>query len=200
MVDSAMYFYNPKTLIHATMAARTIEVGEEITIPCMAEVLLSFQCLTLPDTDINIMQARAERQKVLSRHWGFKCSCELCSSPDHISDASDSRLTRIEALQTDLADYSPWSSTATPAMAEELIALYAEEGLYAAKAIGHTFAALAYNAVGNTKIAEWHADLALDAGVVNNGSPDEDAKAMKLLLENPVAHWSYKVRAPRDEL
>jgi len=29
-----MYFYNPKTLVHATAAARTIEVGEEITIPC----------------------------------------------------------------------------------------------------------------------------------------------------------------------
>jgi hypothetical protein len=31
---SAMYYYDPKTLVHATVAARSIEPGEEITIPC----------------------------------------------------------------------------------------------------------------------------------------------------------------------
>jgi hypothetical protein len=33
-LHSAMYYYDPKTLIHSTIAARTIEPGEEITIPC----------------------------------------------------------------------------------------------------------------------------------------------------------------------
>lgn len=33
-LDSAMYYYDPTTLIHSTMAARTINPGEEITIPC----------------------------------------------------------------------------------------------------------------------------------------------------------------------
>jgi len=84
-------------------------------------------------------------------------------------------------------------------MAEELIALYEEEGLWAAKAAGHTLAALAYNAVGNTKVAEFHADFALEAGMVNSGT-DEDAEQMKLLLEDPKAHWSYRVRARKDEL
>jgi hypothetical protein len=146
------------------------------------------------------MQSRAHRQKALSGHWGFECSCSLCSAPDHISDASDARISKILSLQTQLADYKPWTSTATPAMAEELIKLYEEEELYAAKAIGHTFAALAYNAEGDTKIAQWHADLALDAGMVTSGPADGDAEQMKLIMEDPVAHWSYRVRARRDEL
>lgn len=37
---SAMYYYDPKTLIHSTIAARTIEPGEEITIPCKTEANL----------------------------------------------------------------------------------------------------------------------------------------------------------------
>jgi len=84
-------------------------------------------------------------------------------------------------------------------MAEQLISLYEEEELHAAKATGHTFAALAYNAVGDTKIAEWHAEFALDSGMVNSGT-DDDAEQMKKILEDPKKHWSYNVRARKDEL
>lgn len=30
-----MYFNDEKKLVHTTVAARTIEIGEEITVPCM---------------------------------------------------------------------------------------------------------------------------------------------------------------------
>ena len=196
MPDSAMYYYNPKTLVHTTTAARTIEVGEEITIPCTFLRPLAHTALTA--TDINIMQPHTERQNMLSQYWGFECSCSLCSAASHITRASDARLQKILHLQTVLADWSPWSAV-TPAMAEELIALYEEEGIHAAKAAGHTLAALSYNAVGDTRVAGFHAEFALEAGMVNKGS-DDDSKAMKLLLEDPVAHWSYRARARRDEL
>ena len=84
-------------------------------------------------------------------------------------------------------------------MAEELIGLYEEEGLHAAKASGHSFAALAYNAAGDTKTAQWHAEFALDAGMVNSGS-NTDADQMENLIKTPVAHWSYGVRRKHDEL
>lgn len=84
-------------------------------------------------------------------------------------------------------------------MAEELIALYAEEELWAAKEIGHTFAALAYNAVGDTKVAVWHAEFALDARM-ENIADDDDSESMKALLADPVAHWSYRVRLPKEKV
>lgn len=178
---NAMYYYDPKTLIHSTEAARTIEVGEEITIPYN-----------------NILAPRSERQRSLNDYWGFKCTCSLCSGSSEEIRASDSRLERIVELQKSLADWTPWSD-GTPAMAEELISLYEEERLHAAKATGHTFAALAYNAVGDSKIAEWHAEFALDAGMVNSGT-DEDADEMKKLLEDSKGHWSYNIRNRKTEL
>jgi hypothetical protein len=35
-----MYYYDSGTLIHSTIAAQTIEPGEEITIPCMYETMV----------------------------------------------------------------------------------------------------------------------------------------------------------------
>lgn len=111
------------------------------------------------------MQSRAERQRLLSQYYGFKCTCAHCQASESLNAASESRLEKIIELQTELSDWRPWSS-GTPVMAEELIALYEEEQLYAAKAVGHSLAALAYNAVGDTKVAGFHADFALDAGMV----------------------------------
>ena len=111
---------------------------------------------------------------------------------------SDSRIQEILDLQTELANWSPWSA-GTPAMAEMLISLYEEEHLHAAKATGHTFAALAYSGVGDKMMAEWHAELALEAGMVNSG-PNDDATAMKKLLEDPEGHWSWMARRPKGEL
>jgi hypothetical protein len=80
-----------------------------------------------------------------------------------------------------------------------LISLYEEEHLHAAKATGHTFAALAYNAVGDKMMAEWHAELALEAGMVNSG-PNDDERAMKQLLNDPEGHWSWMARKQTREL
>lgn len=84
-------------------------------------------------------------------------------------------------------------------MAEMLISLYEEEHLHAAKATGHTFAALAHNGVGDRKMAEWHAELALEAGMVNSG-PNDDVTAMKILLEDPERHWSWMARKPQKQV
>lgn len=47
-IYSAMYYYDPRTLIHRTIAAETIEPGQEITIPCKCKAwLLSLIELTI---------------------------------------------------------------------------------------------------------------------------------------------------------
>jgi hypothetical protein len=169
--DSAMYYYDPKTLVHSTEAARTIQAGEEITIPCQYLDLIPYSTLSLTILDTNILASRAARQKSLSSFWGFKCTCSLCSATDQEVAASDARLGRIMELQRELSDWTPWSE-GTPAMAEELIALYEKENLHAAKAPGHTLAAQSFNAVGNTRMARWHAEYALEAGMITVG-PDQ---------------------------
>ncbi|KAG0646390.1 N-lysine methyltransferase SMYD2 [Hyphodiscus hymeniophilus] len=176
---SAMYYYDPKTLIHATQASRTIHPGEEITIPY-----------------INILQPREDRQHFLSTSWGFTCTCSLCSSSATHTHASDARIRRIVHLQNALADWSG-ESIGTPGTAEKLIDLYEEEGIHAAKGTGHMFAALAYNAVGDTAMAKEHAEGALVAGLVNNGHANGEAadeNEMKSLVDWPEGHWSFMAR------
>lgn len=72
--------------------------------------------------------------------------------------------------------------------------LYEEEGVHAAKGVGHMLAALTYNAAGDISMARKHARLALQVGVVTDGSREKDEEDLKALRTNPKAHWSYLAR------
>ena len=82
-------------------------------------------------------------------------------------------------------------------MAEELLALYKEEHLHSALGMGHMLAALAYNAIGDTKRAKMHGRKAIEVGMVTSRSGDTDIDEVKALLRDPVAHWSYLARKVR---
>lgn len=79
-------------------------------------------------------------------------------------------------------------------MAEELLSVYEEEEVHAAKGLGHMLAALAYNAEGDISMAKKHARFALEGGVVTDGSREKDEDDLRALRENPKGHWSYLVR------
>jgi hypothetical protein len=82
-------------------------------------------------------------------------------------------------------------------MAEELLTLYKEEHLHSALGMGHMLAALAYNAIGDTKKAKMHGRKAIEVGMVTSRSDDTDIDEVKVLLRDPVAHWSYLARKAR---
>lgn len=47
VLNSAMYYFDPQTLIHYTQAARTINAGEEVTITCkLSQSLALYSKLT----------------------------------------------------------------------------------------------------------------------------------------------------------
>ncbi|EHK98295.1 putative N-lysine methyltransferase SMYD2 [Glarea lozoyensis 74030] len=144
---NAMYYHNISTLVHSAHASRTINIGEEITI-----------------TYLNLLQSNNERQETLKMIWGFDCDCKLCSASELSKARSDLNIEKINELHTTLSDWSS-ASEATPKLALNLLSLYEKEHLHAAVGTGHMFAALAYNAVGDTKSAVKHAKLALDAGM-----------------------------------
>ncbi|RDL40303.1 SET protein [Venustampulla echinocandica] len=176
---NTMYYHNTSTLVHSAHASRTILPGEEITI-----------------TYINLLQSRSERQDVLKMIWGFECTCSLCSKNSATSRRSDDNIQHITNLHMNLADWSS-ASTATPSMAESLLSLYKKEQIHAAIGTGHMFAALAYNAVGNIRMAVKHAKLAIEAGMVTSESSEDDTVQMMALLEDPKVHWSFKARSRR---
>ncbi|TVY40909.1 SET domain-containing protein [Lachnellula occidentalis] len=190
---NAMYYHNVSTLIHATHASRTIHPGEEITI-----------------TYINLLQTRSQRQELLSSIWGFTCTCRLCTSPNaHLSDTHVSQILSLQNTLVDPSSSSPHthtyntktllipSSQATPEMAEQLLALYAEEHLHAALGTGHLLAAQVYNGVGDAQMAVWHAKKAVVLGIVGSVDPESDMAQMRQLIEDPRGHWSFGHRKKR---
>lgn len=82
-------------------------------------------------------------------------------------------------------------------MAEELLGLYKKEQLHAALGTGHMFAAQRYNAVGNAKMAAWHAKKAVDAGIVGSEDEEGDLEQMREVVREPRKHWTFGVQRKR---
>ena len=78
-----------------------------------------------------------------------------------------------------------------------LIKLYEEEKVHAAKGMGNMFAALAYNAMGDTSKAKRYARMAIQAGLVGSGEMEKDVNEMEALRARPREHWSFMTRRRR---
>ena len=96
-------------------------------------------------------------------------------------------------MQQSLNDWSI-SSTASPELAEELIAVYRKEGLEGFLDIPYGFAALAYNAVGDFRKAEEYADLAKQTILLKDGKWTPNMDIWTELLKAPKSHWSFRRR------
>lgn len=156
------------------MAARDIAPGEELSI-----------------SYIELMLPREERLSRL-RKWGFECSCSHCTMSDEEAAASDARLKKIEELETALENFNETIVTAdTGAQVAEL---YEKERLDIYLGQVYTRAALNYALFGEEEKARKYAEAAVEAVERESGPGAGDAKAMRILAENPKAHWTWGKR------
>lgn len=142
------------------------------------------------------IRTRAKRQEKLSRVWGFKCGCSLCTQRKDMVAASDERIRQIKRIRKQLEDYTPGSS-ATPQMADLMVSLYEQERLSGSIYEAYTFAAIEWNGVGEPWVAVRYARLAIETGLASAGSRDRDVKEMTRLADNPWAHWSWMLRTSK---
>ncbi|KAF1828636.1 SET domain-containing protein [Decorospora gaudefroyi] len=169
---NAQYVIDTDTLTHYVHVTRPIAPGEEITIS-----------YTPPLTPTQT------RQSQLHHGFNFICTCPRCKSP-----TSDETLSRIQTLQAHLNDWSP-ASPASPAMAEELLQLYCDEGLQGFMDAAYGFAALAYGAVGDADAAVRYAGLAREAIEMKDGRGVPNFGLWEGFLEGGArAHWSWRRR------
>jgi len=169
---NAQYYLDPERLTHFVHATRPIAQGEEI--------LISY---TSP------LEFTEVRQQHLQEGFHFTCTCPRCTA----KETSDARLTQILNMQASLNDWSP-ASLGSPALADQLLALYRQEGLEGFLDIPYGFAALAYSAVGSDKRAVEYAEKAKEAILMKDGSWSTNLRIWEELLENVKRHWSYKRR------
>lgn len=73
---------------------------------------------------IDIRQSREQRQALLSRKYGFKCTCASCQSADEESDRRRLSMARIDA------EIGSASAEEVLRLAQRLLRLYDDEGLH----------------------------------------------------------------------
>lgn len=171
--DSSLH-YRINNITHTTVAARDIAPGEELSISYIGQ-----------------MHTREERMTRL-RRWGFNCTCAQCAMSDEEAAASDARLRTIEKLEADLGIFNETLLTAETGA--ELVRLYEEEHLHIYLAQALTRAALNFALFGQTERAREYAREAAEAMDREVGPHSLDAKSMRLLAENPKAHWTWGKR------
>ncbi|KAI0382385.1 SET domain-containing protein [Hypomontagnella monticulosa] len=166
--------YRINDITHTSVAARDIAPGEELSI-----------------SYIELMLPREERLERL-RKWGFECSCSHCTMSDEKAAESDARLKRIEELETALENFNETIVTAdTGAQVAEL---YEQEKLDIYLGQVYTRAALNYALFGEEEKARKYAKAAVEAVERESGPDAGDARAMRILAENPKAHWTWGKR------
>lgn len=176
---NADYYYDPESLTQYVHAVRTILPGEEITV-----------------SYLNPLLTRRKRTERLRRNWGFGCGCAACTAPVAQGHASDARVTLIQKLAGELADYGA-ESRATPQMAELYAGLLEQEGLWGMVYQAYAYAAVEWNGVGEPWTATKFAHLAIDYGIHSVGPRDRDVIEMAKLTEDPWKHWSWMLRTKK---
>jgi hypothetical protein len=169
---NAQYYLDPSLLTHFVHATRPIAEGEEI--------LISY---TSP------LELTEVRQQHLQEGFHFKCACPRCTNP-HISDDT---LSKMLDMQNSLNDWSP-PSLGSPALSEQLLSLYRQQGLQGFLDVPYGFAALAYNAVGESEKAAEYAEMAKESILMKDGAWSRNLGLWNELLEGPEKHWSYRRR------
>lgn len=167
------FAFDTETLMHKIHAVTTIQPGEEIT--------------TSYISDLDSFEAR---QTMLLKHWGFHCSCSLCSSPSSHRTQSDSRLSLIRKYRTYLMDWS-YESLGTPELSLKYMSLLKEEKLHAKIGEAYTIAALRFNAWEQEAEAVKYAAMAVERGLWWDGAEELDLSQMRKLVAEGKRHWSW---------
>ena len=118
---------------------------------------------------------------------------QRCTAESYIVDESDERVAQIKNLITDLDDYSE-TGKGTPDKAELLISLMEPEGQVIRMYEAYYRAALEWNGVGERTKAMRYSRLCLSRGLVLRGPSRPFVSTMRILLDHPEKHWSWRFR------
>lgn len=167
------------------VALRDIQPGEEIVYSC--ETLLpSHLPLTLTNPDTFLGYTHQERQAMLS-HWGFTCSCAMCTAgPSEIAQ-SDRRRDRLFELHATLsaAAEAPESlpRERIDALVDEARKLIDEEQLDPQLVEYNQVFARVYLALGDARLARECVRAAEEKWVLYEGEEHSNIEGIKGLWE-----------------
>ena len=169
-------FYIDGNLVQHVSAVRKIQPGEEISI-----------------SYFNPFLTTADRRANTEKWFGKACACDACTKGGDLDQilASDARLEEIRTIESRLRDLNSKITTGTLA---RLVQLYQEEGLESRMAEMYGQVAIGYNSLGYQKRAIKYANLAVQAGIIQDGPGSNDVIAMRILAKSTMEHYSWGER------
>jgi hypothetical protein len=161
--------------LHTTVA-RKISPGEPLSISHLPHLL-----------------TRANRQAYSEGLFGKACSCDACTGKgDLMSMAkSDERVEEAEQLGRTLEDIE---ANVTADMIARYLSLYEAEALQAFASEAYWRAAINYNYIGKKDDAVKWANKAVQAAIVQWGKDTSAIIEMRIFLQDPLGHYSYRRR------
>jgi len=162
--------------------ARRTQGGEELTIAY-----------------IDPFWPRYKRQAWVQKRRGLgkPCSCSKCNPKggDEEIKKSEERVKRIEDIHAKLKNHD--STDITEEMIDEFLQLVDQERMQAKLADFYENAALNYNYIGFDVKAKKYADLAVQAGIVEEGTDSNNVIANRIFASDIKGHFSYRFTLKR---
>ncbi|CAE7619606.1 set5 [Symbiodinium sp. CCMP2456] len=106
-VPNCQHVWDSDAAVMRILASTEVVAGEELSVDY-----------------IDVRQSREQRQALLSRKYGFKCTCASCQSADEESDRRRLSMARIDA------EIGSASAEEALRLAQRLLRLYDDEGLH----------------------------------------------------------------------
>lgn len=163
-----------------TTVARRTQPGEELTIAY-----------------VDPFWPRYKRQAWVQKRRGLNkaCPCKLCTSKEEQLKESDIRTNDIQDILSRLKNHD------TPDITEEeidkFLELVAKEHLEAKISELYEYAALNYNYLGFDVKAKKYADLAVQAGIIEEGPEANAVVANRIFASDIKGHYSYQFTLKR---
>lgn len=142
---------------------------------------------------LTILNPRTERQSESEQLLGHKCQCPHCTNLELITK-SEERIKEMRELNGELEDWR--SKGITTNTIKRFLDLYEKEGMHSRMASAYFQAALNYSYLGHKKEALKFANKALQASILEWGQDSNDAIAIKIFMDDPEGHYSWRKRVP----
>ncbi|CAK7215222.1 hypothetical protein SBRCBS47491_002409 [Sporothrix bragantina] len=160
--------YSPRTLAVEFVALRDIAAGEELT-----------------HSYIQRDTVEVTRHDLLT-HWGFNCTCEVCSSRDQ-RQALDDKMARLKAIEMSLSSEQVSTEDDLVSLADEMMALVdGDDALLAPRGAYSYHLVVAAQAAwtrGFGGLAQRYTEQALAAAIVYGGPDDEHVGVLRQVLK-----------------
>ncbi|KAK2459653.1 hypothetical protein APHAL10511_008298 [Amanita phalloides] len=147
-------------------------------------------------TYMNTKQPRTQRRAYLAEHYGFECSCSVCSLPEEESRASDERLTAMTSLYARLASWENGKIGGREAgeTAREIWRVGEEEGYWSER--GRLAGDMAWVAAAHSDydaVQGW-ANVAAQWYTYELGADSSQARDMAEIAQAPHKHTARRSR------